>query len=79
MCDVTGLGEGEGISVYDILAVIKGHAPEGHKVREEAVGGVRDPFKTPAKHGINIIILVSTRNMKHANMNQHETRQHETR
>ena len=35
MCDVMGLGEGEGtgISFCDILAVIKGHAPEGHKVR----------------------------------------------
>ncbi|CAL8255062.1 unnamed protein product [Merluccius merluccius] len=33
MCDVMGLGEGEGtgISFHDILAVIKGHAPEGHK------------------------------------------------
>ncbi|CAL8309353.1 unnamed protein product [Lota lota] len=33
MCDVMGLGEGEGtgISFNDILAVINGHAPEGHK------------------------------------------------
>ena len=39
MCDVMGLGEEQdtGISFDDIVSVLKGHAPEGHKVREEAL------------------------------------------
>nr|XP_029489606.1 interferon-induced protein 44-like isoform X2 [Oncorhynchus nerka] len=36
LCDVMGLGDGEttGLTLHDTLAIIKGHAPEGHKVRE---------------------------------------------
>lgn len=35
LCDVMGLGDGEmtGLTLHDILSVIKGHVPEGHKVR----------------------------------------------
>jgi len=34
LCDIVGLGGGEmtGLTLHDILSVIKGHAPEGHKV-----------------------------------------------
>ena len=34
LCDIVGLGGGEmtGLTLYDILSVIKGHVPEGHKV-----------------------------------------------
>ncbi len=34
LCDVMGLGDGEmtGLTLHDILSVIKGHVPEGHKV-----------------------------------------------
>uniref|UniRef100_A0A8L0DT76 G domain-containing protein n=1 Tax=Oncorhynchus mykiss TaxID=8022 RepID=A0A8L0DT76_ONCMY len=36
LCDVMGLGDGEtaGLTLHDTLAIIKGHAPEGHKVHE---------------------------------------------
>ena len=39
MCDIMGLGEEEdtGISFDDIVSVTKGYAPEGHKVKEEAL------------------------------------------
>uniref|UniRef100_A0A8C6PK42 Interferon-induced protein 44-like n=1 Tax=Nothobranchius furzeri TaxID=105023 RepID=A0A8C6PK42_NOTFU len=35
LCDIPGLGDGEvsGLTLHDILSVIKGHVPEGHKVR----------------------------------------------
>lgn len=35
LCDTMGLGEGAmtGITLHDILSIIKGHVPEGHKVR----------------------------------------------
>ncbi|XP_029604240.1 interferon-induced protein 44-like isoform X1 [Salmo trutta] len=38
LCDVLALGDGEttGLTLPDALAVIKGHAPEGHKFQSEA-------------------------------------------
>ncbi|XP_029551643.1 interferon-induced protein 44-like isoform X3 [Salmo trutta] len=37
LCDVMGLGDGEttGLTLHDTLAIIKGHAPEGHKFSPE--------------------------------------------
>ena len=56
-----GLGEGEGtgISFYDILAVIKGHTPEGHKVRGEAWVGLGGRFKTEPQPGTTPNALVN--------------------
>nr|XP_019954157.1 PREDICTED: interferon-induced protein 44-like isoform X2 [Paralichthys olivaceus] len=37
LCDAMGLGDGEmtGLTLHDILTVIKGHVPEGHKFRPD--------------------------------------------
>ncbi|XP_067452675.1 interferon-induced protein 44 isoform X3 [Thunnus thynnus] len=51
LCDIMGLGDGEmtGLTLHDILSVIKGHVPEGHKfspdqpVRSETSGYVKRP------------------------------------
>lgn len=39
LCDMVGLGGGDmtGLTLHDILSVIKGHVPEGHKVSRERV------------------------------------------
>ncbi|KAG7275258.1 hypothetical protein CRUP_034985 [Coryphaenoides rupestris] len=67
MCDVMGLGEGEGsgISFYDILAVIKGHAPEGHKfsisqpLHPDCPGYRKDPGLQDRVHCVVFVLEAS--------------------
>ncbi|XP_026179139.1 interferon-induced protein 44-like isoform X4 [Mastacembelus armatus] len=63
LCDIMGLGDGEmtGLTLHDILSVIKGHVPEGHKfspdqpVRSETQGYVKKPS---LKHKIHCVAFV---------------------
>ncbi|XP_037830278.1 interferon-induced protein 44 isoform X2 [Kryptolebias marmoratus] len=52
LCDIMGLGDGEmtGLTLHDILSVIKGHVPEGHKFSpDQPVGaGTAGYVKTPS-------------------------------
>ncbi|KAJ8395512.1 hypothetical protein AAFF_G00032460 [Aldrovandia affinis] len=64
LCDAMGLGEGEmtGLTLHDVLAVIKGHAPEGHKfdpeqpVRAETVGYVKKPSAKERMHCVAFVV-----------------------
>ncbi|XP_041646586.1 interferon-induced protein 44-like isoform X2 [Cheilinus undulatus] len=63
LCDTLGLGYGEmtGLTLHDILSIIKGHVPEGHKfspdqpVRSETVGYVKKPS---FKEKIHCVVFV---------------------
>ncbi|XP_034737130.1 interferon-induced protein 44-like isoform X1 [Etheostoma cragini] len=67
LCDVVGLGGGEmtGLTLYDILSVIKGHVPEGHKfspdqpVRSETVGYVKKPSLKDKIHCVAFVVDAS--------------------
>ncbi|XP_019127896.2 interferon-induced protein 44 isoform X2 [Larimichthys crocea] len=67
LCDIMGLGDGEmsGLSLHDILSVIKGHAPEGHKfsldqpVRSETVGYVKRPSLKDKIHCVVFVVNAS--------------------
>lgn len=64
LCDVMGLGEGQatGLTLHDTLAVIKGHAPEGHKfsqeqpVRSETVGYIKKPLQKDKMHCVVFVV-----------------------
>ncbi|XP_035863451.1 interferon-induced protein 44-like isoform X5 [Sander lucioperca] len=64
LCDIVGLGGGEmtGLTLYDILSVIKGHVPEGHKfspdqpVRSETVGYVKKPSLKDKIHCVAFVV-----------------------
>ncbi|MED6294745.1 hypothetical protein CHARACLAT_024254 [Characodon lateralis] len=51
LCDSMGLGDGDmtGLTLHDILSVIKGHVPEGHKFSPDQPVGTETPgyVKTP--------------------------------
>ncbi|XP_071342189.1 interferon-induced protein 44-like isoform X1 [Trachinotus anak] len=67
LCDVMGLGNGEmtGLTLHDILSVIKGHVPEGHKfspdqpVRSETVGYVKRPSLKDRIHCVAFVVDAS--------------------
>ncbi|XP_051232810.1 interferon-induced protein 44 isoform X2 [Dicentrarchus labrax] len=67
LCDVMGLGDGEmtGLTLHDILSVIKGHVPEGHKfspdqpVRSETVGYVKRPSLKDKIHCVAFVLNAS--------------------
>lgn len=67
LCDVMGMGDGEmtGLTLHDILSVIKGHAPEGHKfcldqpVRSETVGFVKRPSLKDKIHCVAFVVNAS--------------------
>ncbi|XP_035509840.1 interferon-induced protein 44 isoform X2 [Morone saxatilis] len=67
LCDVMGLGDGEmtGLTLHDVLSVIKGHVPEGHKfspdqpVRSETVGYVKRPSLKDKIHCVAFVLNAS--------------------
>ncbi|XP_059196436.1 interferon-induced protein 44-like isoform X2 [Centropristis striata] len=67
LCDIVGLGGGEmtGLTLHDILSVIKGHVPEGHKfssdqpVRSETVGYVKRPSLKDKIHCVAFVVDAS--------------------
>ncbi|XP_070765095.1 interferon-induced protein 44 [Enoplosus armatus] len=67
LCDIMGLGDGEriGLTLHDILSVIKGHVPEGHKftpdqpVRSETVGYVKRPSLKDKIHCVAFVVDAS--------------------
>ncbi|XP_068590944.1 interferon-induced protein 44 isoform X2 [Cebidichthys violaceus] len=67
LCDMVGLGGGEmtGLTLHDIMSVIKGHAPEGHKfspdqpVRSETVGYVKRPSLKDKIHCVAFVVDAS--------------------
>ncbi|XP_034002108.1 interferon-induced protein 44-like isoform X5 [Trematomus bernacchii] len=67
LCDIVGLGGGEmtGLTLHDILSVIKGHAPEGHKfspdqpVRSETVGYIKKPGLKDKIHCVAFVVDAS--------------------
>ncbi|KAM6921971.1 LOW QUALITY PROTEIN: interferon-induced protein 44 [Xenentodon cancila] len=67
LCDIVGLGDGEmtGLTLHDVLSVIKGHAPEGHKfspeqpVRSETVGYVKLPNLKDKIHCVAFVVDAS--------------------
>ncbi|XP_074490859.1 interferon-induced protein 44 isoform X6 [Sebastes fasciatus] len=67
LCDIVGLGGGEmtGLTLHDILSVIKGHVPEGHKfspdqpVRSETVGYVKRPSLKEQIHCVAFVVDAS--------------------
>ncbi|KAM9358293.1 interferon-induced protein 44 isoform 2-T2 [Symphorus nematophorus] len=67
LCDVMGLGDGEmtGLSLHDILSIIKGHVPEGHKfsphqsVSSETVGYVKRPGLKDKIHCVAFVVNAS--------------------
>uniref|UniRef100_A0A1A7WWJ4 Interferon-induced protein 44-like n=1 Tax=Iconisemion striatum TaxID=60296 RepID=A0A1A7WWJ4_9TELE len=64
LCDLPGLGDGEvsGLTLHDILSVIKGHVPEGHKfspdqpVVSETVGYVKSPGLKDKIHCVAFVV-----------------------
>uniref|UniRef100_A0A3Q3R3D3 G domain-containing protein n=1 Tax=Monopterus albus TaxID=43700 RepID=A0A3Q3R3D3_MONAL len=64
LCDIMGLGDGEmtGLTLHDILSVIKGHVPEGHKfssdqpVRSETIGYVKRPNFKDKIHCVAFVV-----------------------
>ncbi|KAJ8277495.1 hypothetical protein GJAV_G00075780 [Gymnothorax javanicus] len=64
LCDAMGLGmDGmTGLTLHDVLAVIKGHAPEGHKfspdqpLMAETVGYVKKPSAREKMHCVAFVI-----------------------
>ncbi|KAM4628896.1 interferon-induced protein 44 isoform 2-T2 [Polymixia lowei] len=67
LCDVMGLGEGQttGLTLHDTLAVVKGHAPEGHKfspeqpVRSETAGYMKKPSLRDKMHCVVFVVDAS--------------------
>ncbi|XP_041862148.1 interferon-induced protein 44-like [Melanotaenia boesemani] len=67
LCDIMGLGDGEmtGLTLHDILSVIKGHVPEGHKfspdkpVTSETVGYVKIPSLKDKIHCVAFVVDAS--------------------
>ncbi|XP_029286168.1 interferon-induced protein 44-like isoform X2 [Cottoperca gobio] len=67
LCDIMGLGDGEmtGLTLHDILSVIKGHVPEGHKflpdqpVRSETAGFVKRPSLKDKIHCVAFVVDAS--------------------
>ncbi|KAL1023219.1 hypothetical protein UPYG_G00037890 [Umbra pygmaea] len=67
LCDVMGLGDGDptGLTLHDTLAIIKGHAPEGHKLspeqplRAETVGYVKKPALKDKVHCVAFVVDAS--------------------
>uniref|UniRef100_A0AAQ4QXK3 G domain-containing protein n=1 Tax=Gasterosteus aculeatus aculeatus TaxID=481459 RepID=A0AAQ4QXK3_GASAC len=67
LCDMVGLGGGDmtGLTLHDILSVIKGHVPEGHKfspdqpVRSETVGYVKRPSLKDKVHCVAFVVDAS--------------------
>ncbi|XP_069558501.1 interferon-induced protein 44 isoform X3 [Brachyistius frenatus] len=67
LCDVMGLGDGvmNGLTLHDILSVIKGHVPEEHKfspeqpVRSETVGYVKKPSLKDRIHCVAFVMDAS--------------------
>ncbi|XP_074523565.1 interferon-induced protein 44-like isoform X2 [Halichoeres trimaculatus] len=67
LCDAMGLGDGEtmGLTLHDILSIIKGHAPEGHKfspdqpVRSETAGFVKRPSLNDKIHCVVFVVDAS--------------------
>ncbi|XP_044056399.1 interferon-induced protein 44-like isoform X2 [Siniperca chuatsi] len=67
LCDIMGLGDGEmiGPTLHDILSVIKGHVPEGHKfspdqpVRSETLGYVKRPSLKDKIHCVAFVVDAS--------------------
>lgn len=57
LCDIMGLGDGEmtGPTLHDVLSVIKGHVPEGHKVSWISMV----VFSTHSSKDGNVRLLVS--------------------
>nr|XP_046246604.1 interferon-induced protein 44 isoform X2 [Scatophagus argus] len=65
LCDIMGLGDGEttGVSLHDVLSVIKGHVPEGHKFSpehpvslSETVGYVKRPSLRDKIHCVAFVV-----------------------
>ncbi|XP_047442182.1 interferon-induced protein 44 isoform X2 [Mugil cephalus] len=64
LCDVMGVGDGEmtGLTLHDILSIIKGHVPEGHKftldqpVCCETVGYVKRPSLQDKIHCVVFVV-----------------------
>ncbi|XP_070687691.1 interferon-induced protein 44 [Pempheris klunzingeri] len=67
LCDIMGLGDGEmtGPTLHDILSIIKGHVPEGHKfspdepVRSETLGYVKRPSLKDKIHCVVFVVAAS--------------------
>ncbi|XP_045905493.1 interferon-induced protein 44 isoform X1 [Micropterus dolomieu] len=67
LCDIMGLGDGEkiGPTLHDILSVIKGHVPEGHKfspdqpVSSETVGYMKRPSLKDKIHCVAFVVDAS--------------------
>ncbi|KAF7202583.1 interferon-induced protein 44-like isoform X1 [Nothobranchius furzeri] len=67
LCDIPGLGDGEvsGLTLHDILSVIKGHVPEGHKfspgqpVVSETDGYVKSPSLKEKIHCVAFVVDAS--------------------
>ncbi|KAM3620069.1 uncharacterized protein V6R79_017871 [Siganus canaliculatus] len=67
MCDVMGMADGDmtGLTLHDILSLIKGHVPEGHKfspdqpVRSETVGYVKRPSLGEKIHCVVFVVSAS--------------------
>ncbi|XP_065811816.1 interferon-induced protein 44 isoform X2 [Labrus bergylta] len=67
LCDAMGLGDGEmtGLTLHDVLSIIKGHVPEGHKfspdqpVRSETVGFVKRPSIKDKIHCVVFVVDAS--------------------
>ncbi|KAL3047225.1 hypothetical protein OYC64_021444 [Pagothenia borchgrevinki] len=67
LCDIVGLGGGEmtGLTLHDVLSVIKGHAPEGQKfspdqpVGSETVGYVKKPGLKDKIHCVAFVVDAS--------------------
>ncbi|XP_061096224.1 interferon-induced protein 44-like isoform X2 [Conger conger] len=64
LCDTMGLGTADmtGPSLHDVLSVIKGHAPEGHKfspdqpLRTETLGYVKKPLASERIHCVAFVL-----------------------
>ncbi|XP_015235792.1 PREDICTED: interferon-induced protein 44-like isoform X1 [Cyprinodon variegatus] len=67
LCDSMGLGDGEmtGMTLHDILSVIKGHVPEGHKfspdqpVGTDTAGYVKTPGLSDKIHCVAFVVDAS--------------------
>ncbi|XP_030582979.1 interferon-induced protein 44-like isoform X2 [Archocentrus centrarchus] len=68
LCDIMGLGDDgmTGLTLHDILSVIKGHVPEGHKFRtdqpvsaSETVGYVKKPSLKDKIHCVAFVVDAS--------------------
>uniref|UniRef100_A0A8C7YJC1 Interferon-induced protein 44-like protein n=1 Tax=Oryzias sinensis TaxID=183150 RepID=A0A8C7YJC1_9TELE len=67
MCDINGFGDGDitGLTLHDIVSVIKGHIPNGHKfsleqpVTSETVGYVKTPSLAEKIHCVVFVVDAS--------------------